>query len=176
MARSTGQHRLPPARDARSRFTFMASALVCLGLSLSVLAGCFSTSAGTSGGSVAQTRSTRPTRFNRTVSFRPGQITRSVEVSGVPAPPSHTFTVLFLFPRRARIAAWVRTSSGSTLHLIDTTAIPADCRSVAQSLRCLARFPALEAQPGGRWTLVVTRQPTISAATVHISLRFTSIG
>jgi hypothetical protein len=88
-----------------------------------------------------------------------------------PAPSSHTFTVRILAPRHADIAIWLQTWYGQRLNVLGSTRDRANCRAAANQTVCLLRFPRLEAQRAGTWTVhAAKRSPR--PAVVQITVTF----
>jgi hypothetical protein len=69
------------------------------------------------------------------------------------APPSHTFTVRIVAPSHADVAVWLQTWYGQRLDVLTSTHDRASCRAAADQTVCLLRFPRLEAQRAGTWTV-----------------------
>ena len=88
-----------------------------------------------------------------------------------PAPPSHTFTVRIVAPHHADIAVWLQTWYGQRLDVLTSTHDRAWCRAAAEQTVCLLRFPRLEAQRAGTWTMhAAKRSPR--PAVVEITVTF----
>jgi hypothetical protein len=88
-----------------------------------------------------------------------------------PAPPSHTFTVRILAPRHADVAVWLQTWYGQRLDVLGSTHDRASCQAAAEQTVCLLRFPRLEAQRAGTWTVhAAKRSPR--PAVVQITVTF----
>jgi hypothetical protein len=88
-----------------------------------------------------------------------------------PAPPSHTFTVRILAPLHADVAVWLQTWYGQRLDVLTSTHDRASCRAAAEQTVCLLRFPRLEAQRAGTWTVhAAKRSPR--PAVVQITVTF----
>ena len=88
-----------------------------------------------------------------------------------PAPPSHSFTVRIVAPRDADVAVWLQTWYGQRLDVLASTHDRAACRARTEQTVCLLRFPRLEAQRAGTWTVhAAKRSPR--PAVVQITVTF----
>ena len=88
-----------------------------------------------------------------------------------PAPPAHTFTVRIVAPHHADVAVWLQTWYGQRLDVLASTHDRATCRAQAEQTVCLLRFPRLEAQRAGTWTVHAAKRPPRSAV-VEITVTF----
>lgn len=88
-----------------------------------------------------------------------------------PAPPAHTFTVRIVAPHHADVAVWIQTWYRQRLDVLASTHDRAWCRAQAEQTVCLLRFPRLEAQRAGTWTVhAAKRSPR--PAVVEITVTF----
>ena len=87
-----------------------------------------------------------------------------------PSPKHHTFDVRISAPARLDVAVWLRTSYGTVLG-VTTTKNRQGCRPSRSQEHCLFRFPILEAQPAGRWTVFASKRSG-PAAIVRITVTF----
>jgi hypothetical protein len=86
-----------------------------------------------------------------------------------PAPPSHTFTVRIVAPGHADVGVWLETWYGQRLDVLASTQDRAQCRARAEHTVCLLRFPRLEAQRAGTWTVHAAKRsprPAVIEVTV----------
>lgn len=88
-----------------------------------------------------------------------------------PSPKHHTFDVRIIAPALLNVAVWLRTSYGTVLSVTPTTKNRQGCRPVRSQERCLFRFPILEAQPAGQWTVFASKRRG-PAAIVRITVTF----
>jgi hypothetical protein len=119
----------------------------------------------------ATTARTQPNGLARRLHLAAGPAAAQFAIRA-PAPPSHTFTVRILAPRHADLAVWLQTWYGQRLDVIgSSTHDRASCRIAADQTVCLLRFPRLEAQRAGIWTVhAAKRSPR--PAVVQITVTF----
>ena len=132
-------------------------------------------------GTPPSTPSTATTPPAATVRTQPNGVARQLRLAAgpvatqfaihAPAPPSHTFTVRIVAPHDADIAVWLQTWYGQRLEVLASTHDRATCRAAAEQTICLLRFPRLEAQRAGTWTVhAAKRSPR--PAVVEITVTF----
>ena len=100
----------------------------------------------------ATTARPQPNGVARRLRLRAGPVAAHFAIRA-PAPPSHTFTVRILAPRHADVAVWLQTWYGQRLDVLGSTHDHANCQAAAEQTVCLLRFPGLEAQRAGTWTV-----------------------
>jgi len=88
-----------------------------------------------------------------------------------PSPKHHTFDVRISAPARLNVAVWLRTSYGTVLGVTTTTKNRQGCQPFQSQEHCVFRFPILEAQPAGRWTVFASKRSG-PAAFVRITVTF----
>jgi len=90
-----------------------------------------------------------------------------------PSPAIYEFDVTVSAPVSANVSLNARTSSGVMLGLVSSTRDYQDysCKRHGSQNHCLAHFPVLPAQQGGRWTLLVSKRSN-PAATVRVVITF----
>jgi hypothetical protein len=89
-----------------------------------------------------------------------------------PAPPSHSFTVRIVAPHHADVAVWLQTWYGQRLDVLASTHDPATCRVRAKQTLCLLRFPRLDAQRAGTWTVhAAKRSPRPAVVTITVTFQ-----
>jgi hypothetical protein len=114
-------------------------------------------------GTLPSTPSTATTPSAATARVQPNGVARRLRLPAgpvaaqftihAPAPPSHTFTVRIVAPHHADVAVWLQTWYGQRLDVLASTHNRASCRAAAEQTVCLLRFPRLEAQRAGTWTV-----------------------
>jgi len=118
----------------------------------------------------ATTARTQPNGVPRRLRLPAGPVAAQFAIRA-PAPPSHSFTVRILAPRQADVAVWLQTWYGQRLDVLGSTHDRASCRAAAEQTVCLLRFPRLEAQRAGIWTVhAAKRSPR--PAFVQITVTF----
>jgi len=116
----------------------------------------------------ATTARTQPNGVPRRLRLPAGPVAAQFAIRA-PAPPSHTFTVRILAPRQADVAVWLQTWYGQRLDVLGSTHDRGSCRAAAEQIVCLLRFPRLEAQRAGIWTVHAAKrspQPAVVQITV----------
>ena len=89
-----------------------------------------------------------------------------------PPPRHHAFNVrISVRPASADVEAWIQTWYGQRFHFLDSTRKRGRCRFRNFRAVCDVALPRLEAQRGGRWTIVV-RKRTQAAANVRVDVVF----
>jgi hypothetical protein len=88
-----------------------------------------------------------------------------------PSPKHHTFDVRINAPARLNVTVWLRTTYGTWLGVTTSTKNSQGCRTARSQEHCLIRFPILEAQPAGRWTVLASKRSG-PAAIVRITITF----
>lgn len=85
-------------------------------------------------------------------------------------PPTHVFDVRIVAPQSADVRVRMRTANGRLLHVLDSTRSKDWCEVRRGRSICQLPFPALEAQLGGRWTvIVVKRSDPPASVSVHVA-------
>lgn len=110
--------------------------------------------------------------WTRTFDLPPGRAVRRFAIR-VPRPPAHTWEVRVTQPGPADVAVRIRTWYGAAFRVFESTAgaDAAACRRRSGAKLCVARFPALEAQRGGEWTVAVEKRSAASAE-VRVEIEF----
>jgi hypothetical protein len=69
-------------------------------------------------------------------------------------------------PAATDVGVRIRTFYGTDLHVVGSTLRGDSCNTKQGQMACVFRFPALEAQRAGRWTVIVmkTSRPPASVA------------
>jgi hypothetical protein len=113
--------------------------------------------------------------WERSFSFPEGRSNRHFDISA-PKPPAHTWDVRVEHPRGTDVRLSIETWYGTKLRVFESTAdLPASsCRERGNRQVCLARFPALEAQRPGRWTVSAAKLSK-PAAEVLVEVQFTPL-
>jgi hypothetical protein len=118
----------------------------------------------------ATTARTQPNGVARRLRLPAGPVAAQFAIRA-PAPRSHTFTVRILAPRHADVAVWLQTWYGQRLDVLGSTHERAGCQAVAEQTVCLLRFPRLEAQRAGTWTVHAAKR-SARPAVVQITVTF----
>jgi hypothetical protein len=85
-------------------------------------------------------------------------------------PPTHVFDVRIVAPEWADVRVRMRTANGRLLHILESTRSKDWCKVRHGHSVCQLPFPALEAQLGGRWTvIVVKRSGPPASVSVHVT-------
>jgi hypothetical protein len=87
------------------------------------------------------------------------------------SPPTHTYDVRVVAPVSAAIGVRIRTWYATSLSVFDSTGDKTWCNTHSAMSICLLRFPRLEAQQAGPWTVIVSKRSQ-PAATVRIAVTF----
>jgi hypothetical protein len=98
-----------------------------------------------------------------------GRSAKSFTITALP-PPEYVWDVRTTAPASAGIGVRIDTWYGVELGVLDPHQRDS-CRVSANRSVCFLRFPLLEAQRAGRWTVIASKQ-TGSAATLGISITF----
>ena len=132
-------------------------------------------------GTPPSTPSTATTSPAATVRGQPNGVARQLRLGAgpvaaqyaihAPAPLSHTFTVRIVAPHHADVAVWLQTWYGQRLNVLASTHDRAWCQARAEQNVCLLRFPRLEAQRAGTWTVHAAKRSPRPAA-VEITVTF----
>jgi hypothetical protein len=85
-------------------------------------------------------------------------------------PPTHVFDVRIVAPESADVRVRMRTANGRLLYILDSTQSKDWCKVRHRRSICQLPFPKLEAQLGGRWTVIVTKRSDPPAS---VSVRVT---
>jgi hypothetical protein len=88
-----------------------------------------------------------------------------------PPPPKYTWNVVVTAPAAADIAVSIHTWYGAELGVLTSTHDAESCKTSAGRATCFTRFPVLEAQRAGRWTVTATKRSG-PPAIVHIAITF----
>ena len=90
----------------------------------------------------------------------------------IPAPPPsrHAYDVRVVAREGADLEIELRTPEGTRLHVLDTTHAP-DCRVRMPYRICYLRFPRLDAERGGTWTIVATKR-SLPPTNVRVDVMF----
>jgi hypothetical protein len=86
-------------------------------------------------------------------------------------PPTHVFDVRVVAPASADVRVRMRTANGRLLHVLDSTRNKDWCKVRHRRAICQLPFPALEAQLGGRWTVIVMKRSD-PPASVRVGVTF----
>lgn len=89
-----------------------------------------------------------------------------------PSPAQYGFDVTVTAPASADVGVSIRTWYGAIFpSILDSTRDPAWCRTRGSQDVCFERFPLLEAQQAGTWTVVASKRSG-PAATVRVAIVF----
>ena len=105
-----------------------------------------------------------------TVRLSAGRASGKFEITALP-PPTHSWDVRVTSPRTADVSVDALTWYGVRLHVIYSSRGDAGCHAVGALSSCFARFPFLEAQRAGRWTVIVAKRSG-PPATVNVTITF----
>lgn len=113
--------------------------------------------------------------WQQSFSFPEARSARTLKITA-PDPPTHTWEVRIEQPSSAAVAVRIRTWYGNDFHVFDSSAgsESSGCEPRGARRLCVARFPALEAQRAGTWTLVVEKLSK-PPAKVSIEIEFTPL-
>jgi hypothetical protein len=87
------------------------------------------------------------------------------------SPPTHTYDVRIVAPVSAAISVRIRTWYATSLSVLNTTRDKTWCNTRGTRSICLLRFPRLEAQQAGPWTVIASKRSQ-PAATVRVAVTF----
>jgi hypothetical protein len=91
-----------------------------------------------------------------------------------PDPRTHTQTIeVTVDPAQSPVVIDFTTTTGSTLHVLGPERY--DCSPADDWIRCIVRFPILEAQRSGRWTVTASKADGPAAA-VAVRVRWEAVG
>jgi hypothetical protein len=88
-----------------------------------------------------------------------------------PPPPKYTWNASVAAPAAADVGVNIRTWYGVDLQVLTSTHDAESCKTGARRSTCFTRFPFLEAQRAGRWTVIATKRSG-PPAVVHIAITF----
>jgi hypothetical protein len=88
-----------------------------------------------------------------------------------PPPPEYAWNVGVTALPADVVTVRIRTWYGADLSVVESTRDAEVCRRDGGSSRCCLRFPLLEAQRGGRWSVIASKRSGPAAA-VHIAITF----
>ena len=89
-----------------------------------------------------------------------------------PSPAQYGFDVTVTAPASADVGVSIRTWYGAVFpSILTSTHDPASCRTRGSQDVCFERFPLLEAQRAGTWTVVASKRSG-PAATVRVAIVF----
>ena len=89
-----------------------------------------------------------------------------------PSPAQYGFDVTVMAPASADVSLSIRTWYGAIFpSILTSTHDPASCRTRGSQNVCFERFPLLEAQRAGTWTVVASKRSG-PAATVRVAIVF----
>ena len=100
----------------------------------------------------------------------PGRSANSFTITAL-SPPRYVWDARVTAPANADVEVDIQTWYGVELQVLDSTKNKQTCRVTHARSVCLARFPLLEAQRPGRWTVIAAKHsgPT---AIVRIAITF----
>jgi hypothetical protein len=85
-------------------------------------------------------------------------------------PPTHVFDIRIVAPESADVRVRMRTANGRLLYILDSTQSKDWCKVRHRRSICQLPFPKLEAQLGGRWTvIVIKRSDPPASVSVHVT-------
>jgi hypothetical protein len=89
-----------------------------------------------------------------------------------PSPAEYGFDVTVIAPASAEVGVSIRTWYGAIFpSILTSTHDPASCRAHGSQDVCFERFPLLEAQRAGTWTVVASKRSG-PAVTVRVAIVF----
>jgi hypothetical protein len=115
----------------------------------------------------------QPNGTPRRLRLRRGPTTAKYQVVA-PDPARHQLTMVATAPRASDIQVWLETGPSKRLPVLATTRDATTCHPTGAQTRCVVRFPALEAEQPGVWTVSVAKDSSLPAA-IRITLTFTPL-
>jgi hypothetical protein len=115
----------------------------------------------------------QPNGTPRRLRLRRGPTTAKYQVVA-PDPARHQLTMVATAPRASDIQVWLETGPSKRLPVLATTRDATTCHPTGAQTRCVVRFPALEAEQPGVWTVSVAKGSSLPAA-IRITLTFTPL-
>ncbi len=88
-----------------------------------------------------------------------------------PSPARYSFEVTVIAPASADVAVNIDTWYGAILSILDSTRDRGVCTRRGSQDTCFERFPLLEAQLAGTWTVIASKRSE-PAATVRVTVTF----
>lgn len=88
-----------------------------------------------------------------------------------PSPARYAFDVTVAAPASADVGVTIRTWYGAIFSILSSTRDPGVCRRRGSQDICFERFPLLEAQRAGTWTVIASKRSE-PAATVRVAVTF----
>jgi hypothetical protein len=135
------------------------------------LTGCMDDSSGSPTGTRVRTTSTGPLRLQSGVVNLPAGLSTKRFTITARDPSKWTFTVAVETSAKTVASVKAKTSYGARLWILGSTRDGDLCRVKRGVSTCITRFPILEAQHGGQWTIIV-RKSSPAPARVSVTVQF----